>query len=134
MELLAIYSWPGNIRKLQSAIKQSLLKASGCVLLPEFLPDGIQNLVVKQHPMTDAIKGFFADLDEFFSERIAAGSTTIYEECMQSLEKRLFTAVLKHTQGNLSQASRLLGIHRRTLRGKLHGFGLATPADETSGD
>ncbi len=134
MELLAKYSWPGNIRELQSVIKQSLLKASGYVLLPEFLPDGIRNRVVTHRPMTDTVESLFEDLDAFLAERIAAGSTTIYEECLQALEKRLFTAVLKQTHGNLSQASRLLGIHRRTLRGKLHGFGLATPADENGGD
>src|SRR5262249_34494413 len=33
------YSWPGNIRELQSVLKQALLRASGPVLLPGFLPD-----------------------------------------------------------------------------------------------
>ena len=32
------YSWPGNIRELQSVLKQALLHASGTVLLPAFLP------------------------------------------------------------------------------------------------
>src|SRR6059058_4729800 len=33
------YPWPGNIRELQSVLKQALLQASGTVLLPAFLPD-----------------------------------------------------------------------------------------------
>src|SRR5437868_11662384 len=32
------YPWPGNIRELQSVLKQALLQASGPVLLPTFLP------------------------------------------------------------------------------------------------
>src|SRR6202008_4008091 len=32
------YSWPGNIRELQSVLKQALLRAQGPVLLPDFLP------------------------------------------------------------------------------------------------
>ena len=84
--------------------------------------------------MADAVDGMYADLDEFVAERIAAGSSTLHEECLQSLERRLFTAVLKQTQGNLSQASRLLGIHRRTLRVKLHGLGLATPPDDAASE
>src|SRR5262249_9738332 len=39
LERLQNYSWPGNIRELQSVLKQSLLRASGTVLLPAFLPD-----------------------------------------------------------------------------------------------
>ena len=38
MERLRSYSWPGNIRELQSVLQQALLQASGSVLLPAFLP------------------------------------------------------------------------------------------------
>src|SRR5947209_331038 len=39
LERLRGYGWPGNIRELQSALKQALLRASGSVLLPAFLPE-----------------------------------------------------------------------------------------------
>src|SRR5213592_4611936 len=39
LERLRGYSWPGNIRELQSVLKQALLLASGPVLLPAFLPE-----------------------------------------------------------------------------------------------
>ena len=39
LERLRNYSWPGNIRELQSVLKQALLQASGTVLLPAFLPE-----------------------------------------------------------------------------------------------
>src|SRR6516162_5532859 len=39
MTRLRGYSWPGNIRELQSVLKQALLQASGAVLLPAFLPE-----------------------------------------------------------------------------------------------
>src|SRR5207237_7914719 len=39
LERLRGYSWPGNIRELQSVLKQALLKASGSVLLSAFLPE-----------------------------------------------------------------------------------------------
>src|SRR6201996_4359144 len=37
MTRLRGYSWPGNMRELQSVLKQALLRAHGPVLLPEFL-------------------------------------------------------------------------------------------------
>src|SRR5437660_8887004 len=39
MERLRGYSGPGNIRAMQSILKQALLQASGSGLLPAFLPD-----------------------------------------------------------------------------------------------
>ena len=39
LELLQNYGWPGNVRELQSVLKQAMFKATGHVLLPEFLPD-----------------------------------------------------------------------------------------------
>src|SRR6195256_2992339 len=38
LERLRGYDWPGNIRELQSVLKQALLQASGTTLLPAFLP------------------------------------------------------------------------------------------------
>src|SRR5262249_5706927 len=39
LERLRGYGWPGNIRELQSVLKQALLRARGPVLLPAFLPE-----------------------------------------------------------------------------------------------
>src|SRR6202790_1499330 len=39
LEHLRAYPWPGNIRELQSVLKQALLQASGTILLPAFLPE-----------------------------------------------------------------------------------------------
>ena len=42
LERLRSYAWPGNIRELQSVLKQALLQASGAVLLPAFLPESLE--------------------------------------------------------------------------------------------
>jgi DNA-binding NtrC family response regulator len=46
LERLRAYSWPGNIRELQSVLKQALLRAGGNVLLPAFLPQSLGGLAV----------------------------------------------------------------------------------------
>ena len=38
MQRLTNHSWPGNVRELQGVVKQTLLKASGPVIVPAFLP------------------------------------------------------------------------------------------------
>src|SRR5260221_1226321 len=39
MERLRAYPWPGNIRELQSVLKRALLRSTGPVLVPAFLPE-----------------------------------------------------------------------------------------------
>ena len=38
MERMTQYSWPGNIRELQTVLKHAMLHAIGPILVPEFLP------------------------------------------------------------------------------------------------
>jgi DNA-binding NtrC family response regulator len=45
---------------------------------------------------------------------------------MQQWEKGYVEAALAITQGNLSQAAKLLGIHRTTLYSRMQNYGTAT--------
>jgi nitrogen regulation protein NR(I) len=127
MELLKQYRWPGNVREFQSVIKQALLQATGPVLLPEFLPQSLQGR--SETTATPAPAMDLAALTSFVKQRLFADSTSLYAEFQALTDRHLLTLVLEHTGGNLSQASRLLGITRATLRAKLHALGLS--ADKT---
>src|SRR5438128_467162 len=48
LERLRSYSWPGNIRELESVLKQALLQASGPSLLPAFLPEPVGSAAPSQ--------------------------------------------------------------------------------------
>lgn len=52
------------------------------------------------------------------------GKGFFLEEAVEILEKTLIERTLKHTGGNRSAASKLLGIHRNTLQRKLLGYHL----------
>ena len=47
MERLSKYSWPGNIRELQTVLRHAMLHAIGPILVPEFLP-----VEVRDHEQT----------------------------------------------------------------------------------
>jgi two-component system nitrogen regulation response regulator GlnG len=57
-----------------------------------------------------------------------AGSTTemggLHARFLASVEAELFSTVLGHCRQNMSEAARLLGIHRTTLKRKLEEYGL----------
>jgi two-component system nitrogen regulation response regulator GlnG len=116
LALLERYHWPGNVRELQAAIKQAIIQATGPVLMPEFLPANIQGKEATPSPL--------ADLRQRILDRLQAGASELHAEILGEVEKLLLAEVMRHTAGNLSQASRILGIARPTLRSKLIGFGL----------
>ena len=123
MELLRRYSWPGNIRELQSILKQALLKASGAVLLPAFLPDALRvppDQAGGQAPGTEAEFSFEA----FILRQIEEGNTSVSAEAHRLLDRLLLRLALRHTRGNQVQAARVLGISRQTLRAKTRELGV----------
>jgi two-component system nitrogen regulation response regulator GlnG len=121
LALLRNYPWPGNIRELQSVLKQGLLNASGPVLAPEFLPLSIQGGTTSR---TNGALTNSADLERHIEDRIAAGSGDLYAETLEVMERQLLTAVLRHTQGNQLQAAKILGITRGSLRTKIRALGI----------
>jgi two-component system nitrogen regulation response regulator GlnG len=123
LELLQRYSWPGNVRELQSVMKQSLLHATGSVLLPEFLPAVLRGADLRTGGSETPFN--FGGLTGFIEDQLRAGTTTLYSDFQAHTDRHLFELVLRHTGGNLSQAARLLGITRATLRTKLNALGIA---------
>jgi DNA-binding NtrC family response regulator len=69
-ELLRQYAWPGNIRELQSVLRQALVKAVGPILLPDFLPASLRNH--GPAPLSADDPDSFAALGVFIEERLAA--------------------------------------------------------------
>jgi two-component system nitrogen regulation response regulator GlnG len=135
MEAMRSYSWPGNIRELQSVLKQALLQASGTVLLAAFLP---QSLGDPGAPSTMAVPtGQEPGVETFIlRQRLAADSRDLYAETHRQLDRLLLARVLEYTRGNLQQTALLLGIARQTLRMKLRDLGLSVsrPTDSAEED
>ena len=126
-DVLKSYSWPGNIRELQSVLKQAVLKSAGPVLLSDFLPEVVRQT---QIPGFSAKPGFTApgakwpEWDQFVQERVEQGSNTIYDEAIALTEKHVISRVLRQTGGNQVRAAKLLGITRSTLRTKIRELGI----------
>jgi DNA-binding NtrC family response regulator len=119
LEVLRQYPWPGNVRELQSALKQALLRATGSVLMPEFLPEALTKRNGPAHAAEDGLS-----MAQFIDRQIAAGSEDLYAEALRRLERLLVTKVLQHTGGNQLQAAKVLGITRGSLRNKVRELGI----------
>jgi two-component system nitrogen regulation response regulator GlnG len=131
MDVLRRYPWPGNVRELQSVVKQALLGTTGPVVLSEFLPPAVRRGEGGADSSFD-----FGGLTAYIGERLGAGAADLYADYQALTDRHLFALVLRHTGGNLSQAARLLGITRATLRAKLAALGMRAErpaADEGAG-
>jgi two-component system nitrogen regulation response regulator GlnG len=131
LERLQRYCWPGNLRELQSVLKQTLLRATGSVLLPNMLPE----LTPAPQAPTSAPEAVVSPsgLVQFIQRRLLDGSEALYDETRWELDRVLLPLVMEHTRGNLFQAAKVLGVARQTLRRRLRDLNIA-PRFASAGD
>jgi two-component system nitrogen regulation response regulator GlnG len=129
---LCAYRWPGNVRELQSVLKQALLRASGPVLLADFLPalppGAGQPIPASPQRVSPGGEAFV------IHQKIAADARDQYAEAHRQLDRLLLPCVMERTGGSLRQAALLLGIARQTLRWKLRDLGLLASRPLGGGD
>jgi two-component system response regulator AtoC len=102
MRALIRADWPGNVRQLENVIERSMLMAEGDRIRVADLPGDLE-----ESPRADAET---AELS--IKKRVAA------------LERELIVAALSRTEGNRSQAARLLEISYKALVYKIRDYGI----------
>ncbi|MDB5307139.1 MAG: glnG 1 [Gemmataceae bacterium] len=122
LERLRGYTWPGNIRELQSVLKQALLQARGTTLLPAYLPA----LAGEPGSSVPACQSAGEDptLEVFIRLCLAGDDGDQYAEAHRRLDRLFLLRVLEATGGNQQAAARRPGIARETLRRRLRELGL----------
>ena len=103
IDRLLEYDWPGNVRELENTIERSIVLASGSVLEASDIriDNSRQRIVVpSQAPI------------------LPEGTT------LEQWEQAMICEALRRTNGNKSQAARLLGLTRNALRYRLSQMGL----------
>ncbi len=93
MNALGAYSWPGNVRELENLVQRLLVMSDGPTVEVSDLPPHMR---------------FSVPLPERTVQRP-----------LREVESEHIRAVLQSVDGNKSEAARILGITRKTLRNKL---------------
>lgn len=130
-EMLRRYSWPGNLRELQSVIKQALLQSTGPVLLPEFLPQFVQ---VGAQCRVETPGTTPSELDRLIDDGLRSNAPDLYESILNQVKRRLLTKALQETGGNQLRAAKALGISRSTLRNDLKSLGISVERQISKSD
>ncbi len=107
MQKLCSWKWPGNVRELENVIERAVLFAS---------TEAIELAQIE-------IEGWTADAPVAPVAASAVGMTA--GMTVAQAEQLLIMKTLEHTEQNRTQAAKLLGISIRTLRNKLHEYGVS---------
>jgi DNA-binding NtrC family response regulator len=107
MAVLMAHHWPGNVRELQNVIERACALAEG----PELTAADIR-LDSRSKP-TESANGFLPE-----------GQT------LEQWEDEMIREALRRTNGNKSQAARLLGLSRNALRYRLSKIGIADDGEK----
>jgi len=101
IDLFMSYHWPGNVRELENCIERAVLLCTDDTIHAHHLPPTLQA-----------------------AEPASIQSRGTLDSALNSLEREMLIDALKTTQGNMSQAGRMLGITERIigLRVKKHAI------------
>ncbi|MGH7815526.1 MAG: sigma-54-dependent transcriptional regulator [Candidatus Binataceae bacterium] len=110
MAVLLDYSWPGNVRQLESAIERAILLCEGDTIEPRDLPNDV--LARKAPGKGNGKRG--ADKFEIPPEGIN----------FEDFERGLILQAMERADWVIAKAAKMLGMSYRTLQYRLDKFGL----------
>ena len=110
MTILHDYPWPGNVRELQNIIERMVGLVDTPLIGVNDLP---LDLLLPDH-----------------STRLRHAETLPLRQATEEFERQIVLRVLERVRWNRSEAARILGIHRNSLKTMLVRWGLGSRADD----
>ena len=114
LECLSILPFEGNVRELENYLEQAFIIAGkGCIEK--------YHLIIPQNVMQKAGESSIGepDISSLIPELLSHQDGDIFKNVISEMEKKLINWALEKTNGNRSEAARVLGINRNTLNAKL---------------
>ncbi|MDB5336075.1 MAG: sigma-54-dependent Fis family transcriptional regulator [Planctomycetaceae bacterium] len=132
LDRLQRYRWPGNVRQLQSVIREALITSTGTTLLPEFLPSELHQdepeTTVSAADLSLLGDTTWQGIAEYVERDFQEKSPGLYRRALQQFDGLIVGRAMQLSEGNQLRASEILGISRPTLRSKLRAIKAQRPS------
>ncbi len=122
--ILTAYAWPGNVRELENVMERAVLLCNDARIGVEhlYLENAGAAASVKKNTQTE-------EADQVQDKnRQSENDSTLYD-----MEKNMIFDTLNKFNWNKTKASKILGISVRTMRNKLHEYGIKDLSSEEKG-
>ncbi|MCH7774374.1 MAG: sigma-54-dependent Fis family transcriptional regulator [Bacteroidetes bacterium] len=94
IKLFMSYDWKGNLRELENMIERAVLLCQEDIITPKYLPSHI-----------------FENKNELYTDNLS--------EAIETFEQNHINEIIKRTEGNKTEAAKLLGVDPSTLYRKM---------------
>ena len=116
------YPWPGNVRELANVLQKVLIFNRGAPIGVEEIVKAISGEIPVR---TDDREGSEREIRQWIRQELSSGEKgDLFDSCMDHFANILISEALNLTNGNRSQAARLLGLSRPTLHSKIEKYGI----------
>jgi DNA-binding NtrC family response regulator/tetratricopeptide (TPR) repeat protein len=117
LDLLMVGDWPGNVRQLTNEIQRIIARTEdGTIITPDHLSPELRRIAAPTSG-TNSLMAPSGLAATAAAQAIAQGLTL--SDAMAELERRMIAEALRKHNGNITRASRELGLTRRGLYLKL---------------
>ena len=121
-ELWMQYSYPGNVRELRNIVIRLSTKYPGQTINSEqLLGEFDWEEPIASQPEAGRPKDFKSSV-EAARKHLQTQKGFLLDNALRDLERSYVEAALDITRGNLSQAAKMLGIHRTTLYSRMQNY------------
>ena len=90
------YGWPGNIRELENVIERCVVLAEGPVVQLNDLP---LDVLLPEHRL-----------------KVRRAEQLPLKQATEQFERQVVLRIMERVKGNQSEAARILGVHRNSLK------------------
>jgi Nif-specific regulatory protein len=101
------YFWPGNVRELRNAVNRAVILAENEIIQIDDLPPALRE--------TAAVATVELDAANFRDGK---------QRAVEKFERDFISDALKKTRGNISEAARRTGMHKKNLIQKMQQYGI----------
>ena len=122
--LWSSYTFPGNVRELRNIVIRLSAKYPGQSISREkLLPELDMESAIEADESPKPVSGDIQSIIEAAKEQLRLKRQIDLDSMLQQYEQGYVEAALDITNGNLSQAAKLLGIQRSTLYSRMRQYG-----------